>query len=185
MNESPLRSTIPCYCKKLNGDLSVFEDKHKQKCSLLSGNTEGLSASTSGLGSLTSNLKSPEVSKTSMILGLSESFKIISHNCIHLIGNVLSIGSVSWVLLSVEEPLWDVVLNGSGKNIVDSVDLFLSDFSRSLVDINLSDLKCKEGKSSSDTSNLSKTEWSLLFTIDVCVLNSENMDELVWVLQYQ
>ena len=127
MNKSPtrMRSTIPCYCKK-HCDLAVFEDKHKHG-SLLSGNTEGLSASTGGLGSLTSNLESPEVSETSMVLALSESLKILSHHGIKLIGDQLGPLSGSWVLLSVKEPFWDVVLNWSGKNIVDSVDFFLSD----------------------------------------------------------
>ena len=165
--------------------MDVFEDKHKHSYSLLSGNTKGLSASTSGLGSLTSDFESPEMSKTSMVLALSKSLKIFSHHSVKLIGDQLGPGSVSWVLLSVHEPLWDVVLDRSGKNIVDSVDFFLSDLTGSFVGVHLSDFKGKECESSSNTSNLSKTEWSLLFTVDVCVLNSENMDELVWVLQYQ
>ena len=170
---------------KLSDDLSVFDDKHKQDSSLLSGNTESLSASAGGLGSLTSNLESPVVSKTSMVLGLSHSLKILSHSGIHLIGDLMHPGTSLWVLLSVEEPLWDVILDGSGKDIIDSVDFFLGDFTRSLIGVDLSDLKGKEGESSTNTSDLSKTEWSLLFTVDVCVLNSKNVDELVWVLQYQ
>ena len=55
----------------------------------------------------------------------------------------------------------------------------------SLIAVNLSDLKGKNGESSTETSDLSKTEWSLLFTVDVCVLHSENVYELVWVLKNQ
>ena len=108
---------------------------------LLLGDTEGLSASTSGLGSLTSDSDAPEVSETSMVLALSKSLKILSHHSIKLIGDQLRPVSVSWVLLSVEEPFWDVVFDRSGKNIADSVDFFLGDFTGSLVTVDLSDLK--------------------------------------------
>ena len=154
-------------------------------CSLLSDDSKSLSASTGRLGSLTSNLKSPVMSKTSMVLCLSHSLKILSHDGIQLIGNQMCPETGFWILLSVDKPLWDVVLIWSGENIIDGVDFFLSDLSRSLVGINLSDLKGKESKSSSNTSNLSETEWSLLFTTNVGVLDSKNVDELVWVLQYQ
>ena len=93
--------------------------------------------------------------------------------------------SSSWVLLSVHEPLWDVVFTWSGKDVVDGRNLLLSDFSRSLVGIDLGDFHGKDGKSSTDTLDLSETEWGLLFTVDVCVLHSKNMCKIVWVLQYQ
>ena len=153
-----------------------------QTCSLLSGNTEGLSASTGGLGSLSSNSVSPVMSETSMVLGLSHSLKILSHHGIQVVGNELGVTSVLWVLLSVEEPLWDVVIGWSSDDITDGLDFFFVQFSRSLIAVNLSDFKSKDGESSTETSNLSKTEWSLLFTVDVCVLHSENVHELVWVL---
>ena len=117
-----------------------------------------------------------------MVLGLSHSLHILSVNGIKLIGDKVTPGSVSWVLLSIEEPLWNVVLCWSSKNITDRVDLSFGDFSRSLVAVNLSNSKGKDGKSSTNTSDLSKTEWSLLFTGNVCVLHSENVHELIWVL---
>jgi hypothetical protein len=87
--------------------------------------------------------------------------------------------------LSVKEPFWDVVFSWSGNDVVDFGDFFFVHFSRSLIAVNLSDLKGKDGESSTKTSDLSKTEWSLLFTVNVCVLHSENVHELVRVLQYQ
>ena len=120
-----------------------------------------------------------------MIFGLSESLVILSHHGIKLIGNKVGPGSVSWIFLSIEEPLWNVVLGWSGEDVTDRVNFFLGDFSGSLVSINLSNFEGKEGKSSTNTSNLSKTEWSLLFTGNVCVLHSQNMSELIRVCQYQ
>ena len=117
-----------------------------------------------------------------MILALSESLKILSHHGIETVGDELLVSSISWVLLPVKEPLWDVVLSWSGDDVVDSLDFLLSHLSGSLFKVDLSDLKGKNCESSSETSDLSKTEWSLLFTVDVCVLHSKNMSEFVWVL---
>ena len=116
-----------------------------------------------------------------MIFGFSKSLEILSHHGIELIGNKVGPGSASWIFLSIEEPLWNVVLRWSGEDVTDRVDFFLGDFSGSLVSIDLSNFEGKEGKSSTNTSNLSKTEWSLLFTGNVCVLHSQNMSELIRV----
>ena len=119
-----------------------------------------------------------------MVLGLSHSLKILSHHGIQSVGNELGETSSLWVLLSVKEPLWNVVLSWSGNDVVDFGDFFFVHLSGSLIAVNLSDLKGKNGESSTETSDLSKTERSLLFTVDVCVLHSENVHELVWILQY-
>ena len=153
--------------------------------SLLSGNTEGLTASTGGLGSLSSNSVTPVMSETSMVLGFSHSLKILSHVGIEVVGNELGPVSMLWVLLSVEEPLWDVVVSWSGNDVVNSFDLSLVQLTGSFIAVNLSDFEGKDRESSTKTSDLSKTEWSLLFTVDVCVLDSKNVHELVWILQYQ
>ena len=153
--------------------------------SLLSGNTEGLTASTGGLGSLSSNSVTPVMSETSMVLGFSHSLKILSHIGIQVVGDELGPGSALWVLLSVEEPFWDVVISWSGDDVVNSLDLLFVHLSGSFIAVNLSDFEGEDRKSSTKTSDLSKTEWSLLFTVDVCILYSENVYELVWILQYQ
>ena len=87
--------------------------------------------------------------------------------------------------MSIQEPFWDVVLSWSGDDIRDNSDLLLDHLSGSLVDITLSNFEGKNGKSSTDTFDLSETERSLLFTVDVCVLHSQDVSEFVRVLQYQ
>jgi hypothetical protein len=159
--------------------------KPPKRCSLLSDDTEGLSASTGRLGSLSSNLVAPVMSESSMVLTLSHSLEIFSKTGVQGVGDELSPGTVLWILLSVQEPFWDVVLSWSSDDIGDNSDLFLDHLSRSLVDINLSDFEGKDGESSTNTFDLSETEWSLLFTVDVCVLHSQNVSEFVRVLQYQ
>ena len=172
-------------CSVKERSISNNEDTNGDLCSLLSNDSEGLSASTGGLGSLTSDLLSPEVSETSVVLGLSHSLEILSESGIHQVGDELGIGSISGVLLSVEEPLGDVVVGGSSDDVVHGVDFLLSDLSASLVEVDLGDLEGEDGESSSNTSDLSQTEGSLLFTVDVSVLDSQNMSKVIWVLQNQ
>jgi hypothetical protein len=159
--------------------------KPPKKRSLLSGNSEGLSASTGRLGSLSSDLDTPVMSETSMVLALSHSLEILSETGVQGVGNELRPGTVLWILLSIQEPFWDVVLSWSGDDIRDNSDLLLDHLSGSLVDITLSNFEGKNGKSSTDTFDLSETERSLLFTVDVCVLHSQDVSEFVRVLQYQ
>ena len=48
-----------------------------------------------------------------------------------------------------------------------------------LVEIDLGDLENKVGESSTNTFDGLESEHSLAFTVDVCVLDSENVDELL------
>ena len=89
------------------------------------------------------------------------------------------------VSLSVQEPCGDVVVLGTGQDVLNGVDLLGSDFSGSLGEVDLGDLESQGGESSTDTSDLSEPEWSLLFTINICVLHSQHEGEIVGVLQYQ
>ena len=123
------------------------------------------------------------MSQTSVVLGLSHSLKILSERGIEVVGDELRVGSLSWVLLSVQEPLWDVVIGGSGNDVVDGLNLILSQFTGSLVEVNLGDSEGKDGKSSTNTLDHPEAEGSLLLSVDVSVLDSENVSELVWVLE--
>ncbi len=124
------------------------------------------------------------MSKTSVVFTFPHSLKILSVSCVHLIGNQLGVCTTSWIFLPVKEPFWDVVLSWSLQDVVDSLDLVLGHFSASQVNVYLSDFQGKDGKSSTNTSDLSQTERSFLFTVDVCVLHSENVSEFIWILQY-
>ena len=69
------------------------------------------------------------------------SLQVLSELGVEVVGNQLGPGSVLNVLLSVQEPLWNVVVNWSGKDIIDLVQLSLSQFSSSLVEWDLGNLK--------------------------------------------
>ena len=121
------------------------------------------------------------MSKTSVMFRFSHSLEILSEGGIHMVGNQLRVGTVLWVLLSIQKPFWDVVFSWSGEDVIDSLDLILVHFTTSHVAVDIGDVTSKNSKSSTNTSDLSKTEWSLLFTGNVCVLHSQNMSEFFWI----
>jgi len=52
-----------------------------------------------------------------------------------------------------------------------------------LVEIDLGDFENEVGESSTDTLDDSQSEHDLAFTVDVCVLDSQNVSELVCLSQ--
>lgn len=127
----------------------------------------------------------PEVSETSVLLGLSHSLEILAHDGIHSVGDDLRELTVSWVLLSVEEPLGHGVISWSGNDITDTLDLVLSELTSSLVDVDVGDLHGQDGESAANASDLSQTERSLLLSVQVRVLHTQDCLEVVCVLKYQ
>ena len=121
------------------------------------------------------------MSKTSVMFCFSHSLEILSEGGIHMVGNQLRVGTVLWVLLSIQKPFWDVVFSWSGEDVIDSLDLILVHFTTSHVAADISDVTSKNSKSSTNTSDLSKTEWGFLFTVDICVLHSQNVSEFFWI----
>ena len=79
-----------------------------------------------------------------MLLDLSHSLEILSHAGVKLVGNELSVLTVSWILLSVQEPLGNVVVGWSRDDVTDLLNLIVGDFTGSLVTVDLSDLQREE-----------------------------------------
>ena len=107
----------------------------------------------------------PVVSETSVLLGLSHSLEILTHDGIDLIGDELSIGTFTGIPLSVEEPLGDIVIGGSSNDVRDVLDLFFGQLTSSLVDVDGGLLESEDGESSTNTLDLTEAERSLLLTI--------------------
>ena len=128
---------------------------------------------------------SPEVSKTSVLFGLSHSLEILTHDGIDLIGNELGVGTFTGILLSVEEPLRDIVISGPSNNIRDLLDLIFGQLTSSLVDIDVASLEGEECESPTNTLDLTKTEWGLLLTVQVGVLETKDTFEVVGILDDQ
>ncbi len=114
-----------------------------------------------------------------MVLDFLKSLEILSELGSDSIGDELSGSSVSWASLSVHEPGWNSMLGRSGKDVVDLNDFVLLDLSSSLVWVDPSSLKDDMGKSSADTLDGSKGETDLDSTLNVGVLDSQNMSEVI------
>ena len=97
----------------------MHKSQNNKHYSLLSGNTKCLTASTGRLCSLSSDSGTPKMSETSMIFGFSKSLEIFSHHGSKLIGDKVGPGSKFWIFLSIEEPLWNVVLGWSSEDVGD------------------------------------------------------------------
>ena len=130
---------------------------------------------------LSSDSESPEVSETSVTFNFLESLEVFSQLGVDLVGNQLGGSAFSGVRLSVQEPLWDSPLGWVRNDFIDLFDFSLSQFSGSLVEVDLSQLQDQVGEPLADSLDGGEGEHNLVFTFDVGVLDSENMGEVsVW-----
>ena len=136
------------------------------------------------------------MSQTSVSSDLLESLQVLSELSVNTVGDELRPVAFTDISLSVEEPLGDVVVSGLGKNIVDLINVLFFQLTSSkrnrqvrrskmtifsclpLVKVDLSDLEDEVSESSADALDGLKGEHSLALTVDVCVLDSENVNEL-------
>lgn len=118
---------------------------------------------------LTSNLQSPEVSDTSVSSDLLQSLQVISQFRFQVVSKDVVVFTVDLVLLSVQEPSWDLIVGWVLHNGDNSLQFFLGQFTGSLVQVNISLLTDQVRVSSTDTSNLGQGVHDLDSTIDVGV----------------
>jgi hypothetical protein len=118
-----------------------------------------------------------------VLLASTHSFEIFTELGIKSVRNQLRVLSTTGVALSVQEPFWDVIIDGISQDIIDGLNLIFSQLTSALVNINLSLSKDKGSDTATNTFNLTKTIWGLLLSIQVSVLNTKNVVELIGVLQ--
>lgn len=126
-----------------------------------------------GLGVLTSDLKTPEVSDTSVSSDLLQSLQVISQLGFQVVGQNVVVLTVNVVLLSVQKPGWDLVLGWVLHDGDNSLQLFLGQFTGTLVQVDISLLANQVRVSSTDTSDLGQSVHNLDSTIDVGVQQTE------------
>lgn len=128
-----------------------------------------LTTTGSGLGVLTSDLQAPEVSDTSVGSDLLQSLQVISQLRLQTVGQDVVVLTVNLVLLSVQEPGWDLVLSWVLHDGDNSLQFFLGQFTGTLVQVDISLLADQVRVSSTDTSDLGQGVHDLDSTIDVGV----------------
>ena len=149
------------------------------KRSLLLGNTESLSSTAGGLGLLTTNLDTEIVTETSVLTGLLHALEIFTETSVNHVGDELRIGTVSDAALSVEEPGRNVVLLGLGNNIGNLINILLSKLTSALVKVNLGNLEYQNGETTTKTLDDSQGEGGFLLSLNVCVLHTQNVHEVI------
>ena len=159
--------------------LAVTADYKCAGRSFLSGDTESTAGSAGRLGLLTSDLEIPEVSQTSVSSDLLQSFQIFSELGVNTVGDELGPGSIAYISLSVKEPLGDVVVSGRGEDVVDLLNVGLNELSSALAEIDLGDLEDEGGEAAADTLDGADGESSFALAVDVGVLHTENVGEVL------
>ena len=114
---------------------------------------------------------------------LLHSLEIFSESGGGHVGNELRVGSVLNASLSVEEPLGDSVVEWLGDDIGDFVHLGFVELTSTSVEVDVGDLADEVGESSTDTLDNSKGEHNLDLTVNIGVLHSQNVSEVVCVLE--
>ena len=153
-----------------------------QRNLLLLGNTDSLTTTASSLGVLTTNLDTPVVAETTVSADLLQTLKILTELVIESVGQNLRVLTVTVVLLSVQEPVGDLVLARVLDNSNDLVDLLLGELTSALGQINVSLLAGQSGEAAAETLDGAEGNDNLLATINVGVKHTENVCEVLLVL---
>lgn len=142
------------------------------------GHADGSSLAASGLGVLSAHLVSPVMSDTTMGSHLLQALQILTNLADQSVHNNLRGLTRHSVLLSVDEPVGDLVLLVVGNDGAQQLDLLVGEGTSTTVNVHLSLLADKVGVTTSNTGDLGKGEHHLLLTIDVGIQHTQNVLEL-------
>ena len=114
---------------------------------------------------------------------LLHSLEIFSESSGSIVGNKLRVGSVLDASLSVKEPLGDSVVEGLGDDIGNFVHLGFVELTGTSVEVDVGDFADEVGESSTNTLDDSEGEHNLDLTVNIGVLHSQDVSEIVSVLE--
>merc|ERR1712170_164998 len=141
-------------------------------------NTDSSTVSTSSLSLLTLNSQSPHVSDTSVQPDFLHSFQIFSQFVGQSIRSQLGIFTVLDILLSIQKPGRDFEVFRVSHGGLDSFQFFGIDLTGSFVDIDFGFFQDQVGESSAHTLNGGQSVSDFDVTINVGVLDTENVLEV-------
>ena len=147
-------------------------------CLFLLGDTNGTTATTSSLGVLTTNTDTPVVTETTVVTDLLQTFEIFTELGVKNVGDDLRRLAVNNILLSVEEPVGDLVLGRVLENSDNTFQFFRREFTSSLGKINISLLTGNVGETTTNTLDGSQGNLDLDTTVNVSVEETDNVLEL-------
>merc|ERR1719419_613325 len=129
---------------------------------------------------LSTHFESPMMTQTTMTSGFLPFLEILSEFCCQLMSVEVQWFSSLHILLSVEEPIGNVVLSGILDNRLHLFNLRLGHLSCSLSDINLSFTTNQCRKSSANASNFGQCDWRWLSALYIRIQYTQNV--LVFLL---
>jgi hypothetical protein len=130
---------------------------------------------TSSASVLSTDSDSPPVTQTTVSTDLLKTFNVVTKLGIDVLGKHLIVFSCLEILLPIQEPKGDLELTGVLNNGDELFDLISSEFSGSLVDIDLSLLADQISKPASKTLDFCETENDITLSLNVCVENTKNV----------
>lgn len=139
---------------------------------------DSLAASAGGSGVLTSDLKTPEVSETSVSSDLLQTLQVLTELVVKLVDEEVGVLAVDDVTLSVEEPSRDLVLFWVLDDGDDSLELFDSKLTGSLAEVDVGLLADQVGVSTANTTDGGQGVHDLDLTVDVGGQKTQNVLEV-------
>ena len=175
----------------------------RKRLSLLLGDTDSATTATGRLGVLATHTETPVVSETTVGADLLQALKILTELAVDAVGEDLRVLAIDDVALPVEEPGGDLVCGGNVNGLIrfargservgrilrtlqrvledgdDALELFGSEVTGTLAEVDIGLLADQVGITATDTLNLGHGVHDLLLSIDVCVQQTDDVLEAV------
>lgn len=144
---------------------------------LLTSNTHSASTTTSSLGVLTTNTETVSVTNTTVSTDLLQALHIFTELVVEGVRQELAVLAILAILLTIEEPVWDLVLTGVLHNGDEAFKVSIIDFTSALAHVNFSLATDKTSITATATFDGSQGELNLLLTVNVGVEDTQNVLE--------
>lgn len=143
----------------------------------LGSNTHGTTTTTGSLGVLTTDLKVERVTDTTVRADLLETFHVFTELVIKSVGEELAVFAVLAVLLTIEEPVGNLVFTRVLHDGNDAFHISSVHFTSTLAHIDFSLATDKSSIAATATFDGSQGKLNLLLTVNVGVEDTQNVLE--------
>lgn len=146
---------------------------------LLLGDTDGASTTTSGFGALATDTQAQRMTKTTMDTSLPQPIQVLTQFVVPVVGQELRVSAIFVILLTIQVILGDPLAKRVLHNVDDGVELGSGQLSSPLAHVNLGLAAHNPGITATNTGNSGQGVLNLLFSVNVCVQNTQNMLKVV------
>lgn len=124
---------------------------------------------------LTADTQAPEVAKATMGTDLLQALKIVTQLGVQVVRRHLGVLAILDVLLSIEEPVGDLVLARVEDDRDETLHLLLRQLTGTLVEVHIGLLADNVRETASDSLDRGERKHGLAVTIDIRVHNTQNV----------